>query len=630
VVAGRVQLPLSASSPERAGAPDLAAALAVFGHAAFRVGQAEAAAAVAGGRDALVLLPTGGGKSLCYQVPALARFRAGLGTTLVVSPLIALMIDQVEALRARGVAAAALSSAHDEDSQREAIRQLMAGELALLYVSPERAAQAGFRRLLGRAPISAIAVDEAHCISQWGHDFRPEYQALGELRALPGLERAPIIAVTATATPRVLAEIASSLRLHAPTLVQGDFARPNLAFAVAHVRADAARIAALIAAADELGLRARAGAGRAIVYCPTRKKAESVSSALREQGFAATHYHAGRTTLARDRAQRAFAGGRTRVLVATSAFGMGIDYSDVRLIVHMGAPGSVEAYYQEAGRAGRDGEPARCLLLFGDGDLVTQRRLAGRNAGARVDAALAAMRGYATSTRCRQADLCGHFTGRDDHAACGRCDVCTGVASEAPAAAPAAAPAPPHARAIVLAACAELPRPVGKGTLAKALRGSAAKAVVAAGLTGLPQAGALADVEEASLVALLDELLAERVLVRRGKKFPTIWLAGRAEVRRGADVASAPARATPRREIARRAGGIVTTDVSRELQRLRRRLAKQLAWKEYMVMQRATIAAIDQARPTTLGELERIRGLGPAKIARFGADILDVVRRGGR
>ena len=622
---GPVQLPLSAVGL------DLTAALATFGHAGFRAGQADAATAVVAGRDAMVLLPTGGGKSLCYQVPAVAMHRAGRGTTLVVSPLIALMKDQVDALIARGVTAGALSSAHDDEAQAVTVRALMAGELALLYVSPERAAQAGFRRLLGRARIAAIAVDEAHCISQWGHDFRPEYQALGELRDEAGLGDVPVIAVTATATPRVMAEIAASLRLRSPTVVQGDFARANLRFGVRHLRGDAARQTALLEAVDAHGLRARTGAGRAIVYCATRKKAETVAAELKSQGVAAAHYHAGRTVLARDRAQRAFAGGRTRVLVATSAFGMGIDYSDVRLIVHFGAPGSVEAYYQEAGRAGRDGEPAHCLLLFGPGDLMTQRRLAQRGGNAaRTDAALAAIEGYARGARCRQVMLCAHFTGVAEHVACGACDVCAGTADAdevddgavAAAISAAAAALPDDVRAQILAACGALPRPVGKGTLAKALRGSQAKAVVAAGLGAMPWSGTLNHVDEAVLVAELDRLLAARVLVRRGKKFPTIWMAGRPE--RG-DRPATPA--TSKRDIARRSGGIPTTDVSRELQRLRRTLARELKWKEFMVMQRATIAALDRVRPASLDALARIPGMGPAKIARFGQAILDVVRR---
>ncbi|HRC58636.1 MAG TPA: ATP-dependent DNA helicase RecQ, partial [Kofleriaceae bacterium] len=408
-----------ANAPLRLGAPGAAELVAkeVFGYPALRAGQREAIEAVLAGRDAVVLLPTGGGKSLCYQVPAVVARRAGAGTTLVVSPLIALMIDQVDALAGRGVAAAALHSQLDDDAQRQVIAAFASGALDLLYVSPERAAQEGFRRLLREAKVALLAVDEAHCVSQWGHDFRPEYLRLHELRELV---TAPAIALTATATPRVVEEIVGELRMRDPERVRGDFARPNLAFSVEHLRLDTERLAAVMHACEAAGLRARNGAGRAIIYCSTRKKSELVAQELRHAGFPAGHYHAGRTSLARDRAQRAFALGRTRVLVATSAFGMGIDHSDIRLIVHYQTPGSVEAYYQEAGRAGRDGQPARCVMLFGAGDLMTQRRLqADRSGEARVEAALCAIERYAKTDQCRQQILCSHFTGRDDHPACG-------------------------------------------------------------------------------------------------------------------------------------------------------------------------------------------------------------------
>jgi ATP-dependent DNA helicase RecQ len=617
-----------------------AALLDVFGYTEFRGGQADAVAAVLTGRDAVVLLPTGAGKSLCFQVPAVVASRRGAGTTLVISPLIALMIDQVAALQGRGVAAAALHSQLEDDQQREVIAAFAKGQLELLYVSPERAVQEGFRRLLKKTKIALLAIDEAHCVSQWGHDFRPEYLRLHELRALIS---APAIALTATATPRVMDEIIGELRMTDPMVVRGDFARANLAFSVHHLRTDAARIAAVIEACDAAGLRSRSGAGRAIIYSSTRKKAETVAEALRSAGFPAGHYHAGRTALARDRSQRAFALGRTRILVATSAFGMGIDHSDVRLIIHFQTPGSIEAYYQEAGRAGRDGQPARCLMMFGAGDLMTQRRLQSDRIGdGRSEQALAAIERYASSRRCRQQMLCEHFTGRDDHPCCGSCDVCRAPADDDhddggsqlsarprlrhdgrdanPEAAPAGELLPPGGRELILAAVGQLRRPVGKLKLAKALRGSRARGL--GQLTALPQYGALAQSSEASVVAAIEQLLSERCLVRMGRKYPTVWLPGR-PVRPGktrADSKASPAatgkRVTPR-----------FSEVARELERYRQRMARQLAWKSYMVFQRRVISAIDKQRPRTAAALLRIPGLGPAKIERFGDDILAVVRR---
>jgi ATP-dependent DNA helicase RecQ len=607
----------------------------VFGYGDFRGGQAEAVEALLAGRDTVVLLPTGAGKSLCYQVPAIVANRRGRGTTIVVSPLIALMNDQVGALRGRGVAAAAIHSHQDEVEQRGVVGAFARGELALLYVSPERAALDSFQRLVRKVPIAMLAIDEAHCLSQWGHDFRPEYLRLHELRRLIA---GPTIALTATATPRVMAEIVSALELADPVTVRGDFARPNLRFEVQHAAGDAARLESVIAACDDAGLRGRSGPGRAIIYCSTRKKTESVAEGLKAAGFSAGHYHAGRTALARERAHGSFALGRTRVLVATNAFGMGIDFSDVRVIVHFQAPGSLEAYYQEAGRAGRDGEPARCLLLFGAGDLMTQRRLQQDKRGsgeARVEAALAAVERYARAERCRQQILCSHFTGRDDHAVCGHCDVCAdpeAVREARPtggaAARTEAAPLGAAARQLILDACAALRRPAGKGNLAKALRGSKAKAVSIAGLLDLPGYGALAEESEAAVAATIDQLIAERRLERRGRKYPTVWLAGR-PVRAPRTSTTDSAGDAPVRSAGRRGRSASPrgSDLSRELERFRKQKSRALDWKPYMVLQRAVIAAIDEARPTTRDALLRIRGLGPAKIDRFGEELLAIVRR---
>ena len=479
----------------------------VFGHLEYRPGQREAIDALCAGRDAVVLLPTGAGKSLCYQVPALVASRQGRGTTVVVSPLIALMQDQVGALRGRGVMAAALNSHQDEDEQRMVVSALLRGDLEILYVSPERAALAGFRRLLERVPIALLAIDEAHCVSQWGHDFRPEYLRLGELRQLVA---APAVALTATATPQVMNEIVRELHMRDPLQVRGDFRRPNLAFAVQRLRGGAERVAALVAACEQANLTGRVGPGRAIVYCSTRKKTQAVAEALRSHGFATAYYHAGRTAEMRERVQRAFELGKVRVLVATNAFGMGVDYPDVRLIVHFQAPGSVAAYYQEAGRAGRDGEPAHCLMFFGAGDLVTQRRLqSGPDVDPRrVARALDDLEAYATGSTCRQRMLSSYFTGRDEQASCGLCDLCGGARTAAPP-----------------------PRRPGRSQLMG------------------------------------------------------------------------------------------------ELESFRARMARALRWKAYMVFQDRVIAALEEERPRSLAALERIPGLGPAKIARFGHDILDIVRR---
>lgn len=600
----------------------LAVLRGVFGHAAFRGGQEQAVEAVLAGRDVVVLLPTGAGKSSCYQVPAVVLARQGAGTTIVVSPLIALMIDQVAGLLARGIAAAALHSHQEDDEQKDVIARLLRGELAVLYISPERAVQAGFLRLVARARIALLAIDEAHCVSEWGHDFRPEYMRLRELR---DVVQVPTIALTATATPRVMAEIVSSLRLRDPAIVRGDFRRPNLAFEVQPHKGDETRYAATIDALDRAGVRAPGG-GRAIIYCATRKKTEAVAERLKDAGFSAAHYHAGRTALARDRAQRGFSSSKTRVLVATSAFGMGVDYPDVRVIVHFQAPGSVEAYYQEAGRASRDGAPGRCVLLFGAADLMTQRRLAEHGGGShRRDDALAALERYANANQCRQLLLCAHFTGTLDHAPCGSCDVCLDphavheqriTARDERPVTHAALTA--EQRQLVLAAVGSLRRPIGKTNLAKMLRGSTCKAMTAHGLLHLPQHGALGDLAEDALVAGIEQMIADRVLARRGRKYPTVALPGPRPAREGD-----PRRSTrPPKSRYVRTSGLTT-----ELEAYRKRMARQLKWKAYMVFQRGVIKAIDRDRPASKEALLRIPGLGPAKVARFGDDILAAVRR---
>jgi len=600
----------------------------VFGYDEFRSGQAEAVASVLAGLDTVVLLPTGGGKSLCYQVPALTLRRRGQGPAVVISPLIALMRDQVGALCGLGVRAAALNSAQDDDDRQAAAADFLAGKLDLLYVSPERAALASFRDMLSRRCPSLIAIDEAHCVSQWGHDFRPEYMRLGELRRH---SRAPVIALTATATPRVLDEVIGGLALASPARITGSFERPNLRFAVHHLRTDAQRLEALIAILASEGFQAAKGPGRAIVYCSTRKKTETVARALKTSGFSAGHYHAGRTPLARERAQRSFDLGRTRVLVATSAFGMGIDYPDVRAIVHFQSPGSLEAYYQEAGRAGRDGLAARCTLFFGQGDMQTQRRLGSGSGERRLEAAIEAVEGYAAGAACRQQTLCSHFTGRVDHEPCGVCDVCSGEVDAVVArdTLPSVVSLDAAAKDVIVAAVEHLRRPVGKGNLAKALRGSRAKTLSRGGLLQLPEYGSLRSLSEESITHAIDELVRAGRLERRGRKYPTVWVPGRPlRVARGSTAPSdALAERTGRQRAESKRSSRRYSDIMRELHNYRRRKARDLGWKEYMVFQRKAILAIDRHQPRELAELARIPGLGPAKIERFGPDIVDIVKR---
>lgn len=603
----------------------------VFGYPDFRVGQQVATTSAVAGEDVVVLLPTGGGKSLCYQVPAISFAERGYGTTVVVSPLIALMNDQVDALRARGVAAGAIHSQQEEETQRDVFRQFVRGELTILYVSPERATLDSFKDLLTRAPIAMLAIDEAHCLSQWGHDFRPAYLKLNELR---GVIDAPTMALTATATRQVLDEIVQTLRLRSPEMVVGDFSRPNLSFSVRHERTESVRIEQVMRLLTNAGFRDVPDCGRAMIYCSTRKKTETVAKALRSAGFAVGYYHAGRTADERARIQRAFSSKRLRVLVATNAFGMGIDYPDVRFSIHFQTPGSLAAYYQEAGRAGRDGAPSQCVLFFGPGDMMTQRRLGGGGNGvtaARKSAQLVSMERYAHAERCRQAVICEHFTGEEVTKVCGLCDVCRGevsVPDEDSRPAPVASLSD-NDKQLILSAADNLRRPVGKTNLAKALRGSRAKTVLKLGLEKLPEFGELSHHTERSLCAAIDELVSQGELVRKGMKYPTVWPAGK-PVRRD----SARQRDVPPKKIRTKlpeshyhSSARAFSDIRRELDNFRKRTARRLKWKPYMVFQKKVIVALENRLPETEDELLTIPGMGPARVERFGQEILEIIRR---
>lgn len=331
-----------------------------FGFTGFREGQAEVINSVIGGSDCVVVMPTGGGKSLCYQLPAVMTD----GVTLVVSPLIALMKDQVDSLDARGIATTFINSSLRYSELSERLASIRRNRFKLVYVAPERFRNEAFERAIAGAPVRLFAVDEAHCISRWGHDFRPDYLRLGE--AARGLGRPQIIALTATATPQVRDDIVKQLGLERPRIFVAGFDRPNLRLQVVHVKSERDKLHAATRIVSE-------ALGAGIIYAATRKGVEQISSRLKVAGFEIEPYHAGMNDQERTRAQDRFMSGRIRAIVATNAFGMGIDKPDIRFVVHYHVPGSIEAYYQEVGRAGRDGLPADCILLFNYADTRTQQ-----------------------------------------------------------------------------------------------------------------------------------------------------------------------------------------------------------------------------------------------------------------
>src|SRR6266481_4454941 len=369
-----------------------------FGHARFRVHQLKVLGPLLAGRDVLAVLPTGAGKSLCYQVPALLRE----GLTLVVSPLISLMQDQVGTLRRRGIAAAYVNSQLDATQRRTTLDAATAGRLALLYCAPERLASLTRRLVAAGTRVTLLAIDEAHCITEWGSDFRPVYRRLGVFRSLLG--RPPTIALTGSATPAARADILHVLRMPDAEVVVTSFDRPNLDFRVCRVRDDRERFATI-------RQRVRDGAGASLIYTPTRRLTELVTRALLRSSVRAAPYHAGLSPGIRRRVLRAFLTDQVRVIVATSAFGMGIDKPDVRQVLHWGPPPTLEAYYQEAGRAGRDDRPSEWLMLWRHEDLTWAN-------------VAPAMRAYVQNAQCRRRTLLDYFGER--LTSCSGCDVCGG------------------------------------------------------------------------------------------------------------------------------------------------------------------------------------------------------------
>ena len=470
-----------------------------FGHTSFRPGQEALIDGILAGRDALGIMPTGGGKSLCYQVPALLL----PGLTLVVSPLISLMKDQVAALNGVGIPAAFLNSALDAQAFQAVCREIRQGMHKLIYVAPERLLQEGFLALMQEQKIAQVAVDEAHCISQWGQDFRPSYRKITEFVAR--LPRRPVLsAFTATATAEVQADILTQLELRDPVKVVTGFDRPNLYFAVQQPKRKQPVLTALVEAR-----RDRSG----IVYCATRSGVEKICDLLCQRGIPATRYHAGLSEEERQRNQDDFQFDRKTVMVATNAFGMGIDKSNVSFVIHYNMPKSLEAYYQEAGRAGRDGEAAECILLYGPGDVATAQfflQQAGENEDlspeeraevqARDARRLEAMVNYCKTTHCLRGHLLDYF-GQAHDPTCGNCGNCRSQFVQVDI----------TRQAQMILSCVKrvqgkLGYYVGADLLSKVLRGSRSQRVLTLGLDGLTTYGLLRDTSEALTRRYLEAL----------------------------------------------------------------------------------------------------------------------------
>ncbi|WP_370530006.1 MULTISPECIES: DNA helicase RecQ [Ramlibacter] len=602
----------------------------VFGYERFRGPQADIVAHVIAGGDALVLMPTGGGKSLCYQVPAIARQRAGQGITVVVSPLIALMHDQVGALHEAGVEAAFLNSSLTFEEAQAVERRLARGEITLLYAAPERLTTPRFQALLdglqARGQLALFAIDEAHCVSQWGHDFRPEYRGLSVLHErFPGVPR---IALTATADALTRADIVERLQLQQARQFVSSFDRPNIRYRIVEKKEPTQQLLRFLEAEHE------GDAG--IVYCQSRKRVEETAQLLCERGLDALPYHAGLDAAVRQRSQDRFLRDDGVVMVATIAFGMGIDKPDVRFVAHLDMPKNIEGYYQETGRAGRDGLPSQAWMAYGLQDVVNQRRMIDESPAAdeykqvmrgKLDALLA----LAEATDCRRVRLLGYFG--EPSTPCGNCDNCL---------------APPQvwdgtdAARKLLSTIYRVQQKsgigFGAGHLMDILRGKATDKVAQFGHQEVSTFGIGAEFSEAQLRGVLRQLIAVGALAVDAEAYNTLRLTdgsravlkgerqvllresvsqGGGRTRRAGTRGAAPAAATGLND----AGQVRFA----ALKAWRAEVAKAHNLPAYVIFHDATLAAIAALAPQSVQDLQGVSGIGARKLEAYGDEVLRVL-----
>jgi len=585
----------------------------VFGYPAFRGAQAEIIGHVASGGDALVLMPTGGGKSLCYQIPALMRE----GCAVVVSPLIALMQDQVAALTEAGVSAAVLNSSLEAKAAYQTERAFAEGRLDLLYVAPERLVTPRFLELLSRTKVALFAIDEAHCVSHWGHDFRPEYMQLSVLHER--FKGVPRIALTATADELTRAEIMSRLQLQAARVFVSSFDRPNIRYAIAEKHNARDQLLAFI--------RERHAGAAGIVYCLSRKKVDETAAWLSAQGIPALPYHAGHEPLARQRHQQRFVVEDGLVMVATIAFGMGIDKPNVRFVAHLNLPKSIEAYYQETGRAGRDGLPADAWMAYGLADVVQQRRMIAESEAdetfKRISyGKLDALVGLAETAGCRRVRLLAYFG--ETSAPCGNCDTCldpprvwdgTEVAQKA------------------LSCAYRTGQRFGAGHLIDILRGQRTERVTRLRHDELTTFNLGADLSDKQWRAVFRQLIALDFLEADAEAYGGLRLTGSARgvLTGGVTVSMREEAERPRKKARKQtpAGGgphaTVSGPLLDALRQWRYGMAREHGVPAYVIFHDSTLEAVAALRPRSLDDLGGVFGIGAKKLERYGEALLTIV-----
>jgi ATP-dependent DNA helicase RecQ len=585
----------------------------VFGHAGFRGLQEEVVNHVVDGGDAVVLFPTGAGKSICYQVPALCR--PGVG--IVVSPLIALMRDQVEALRQYGIRAEALNSSLTPEHAASVRQALARGELDLLYVAPERLTTPGFAHMLSDVPIALFAIDEAHCVSQWGHDFRPEYRELARITELfPGVPR---IALTATADPATRADIVERLGLHGAKLFSTSFDRPNISYSIVQ-RSNGPK--------QLLGFLERHRGESGIVYCLSRNKVEKTAAWLTEHGVPALPYHAGLAANVRARNQDAFLKEDAVCLVATVAFGMGIDKPDVRYVAHLDLPSSIEAYYQETGRAGRDGQPSEAFMTYGLTDVVQRRRMIEEGEAPdevkRLERGkLEALLALCETTACRRQTVLRHF-GEAHPGDCGGCDNCL---------TPAATWDGTEAAIKVLAAIYRTGQRFGASHIADVLVGRETEKVLSNGHHTQPVFGKGGELDAKGWQSVIRQLTAMGLIHVDTAGFGALHLteAARPVFRHEQAITlrkDQPKRAADMRRALSRPADLPehAAPLFDALRAERSRLAKKQGVPPYVIFHDSTLRAMAMAKPRDLEEMVDLPGIGAAKLSRYGKAFLEIIR----
>ncbi len=580
-----------------------------WGYEDFLPHQEEVIEHIQTGRDSLTVLPTGGGKSLCFQVPAVC----GEGLVVVVSPLVALMKDQVDGLRECGIAAAAIHSGLSFETKRKIFEELRRDELKLIYLAPESLLKPQFLDFLAKLKLQYFVVDEAHCISAWGHDFRPEFQGLATLRQK--FSDTPIHAFTATANPRVRDEIVTTLGLQNPQAVVGDFFRANLEY---HVVKKANVINQIVAIAERFPNES------GIVYCISRDETDSLAQELRNLGYASESYHAGLADDERTKRQEAFINDETRIIVATIAFGMGIDKPNVRFVAHAGMPKSLANYQQESGRAGRDGLEAECWLFYSAGDLLVWKRIleqAPTNGRALNEQSLYDIHNFCVSTRCRHRSLCEHFGQAWARENCGACDVCLGKFEQ-------------MADGLVigqkiLSCIVRVQQSFGAAYVANVLKGSNAADIKQRRHDQLSTYGLLKEYRRGDIGDWIEQLLAQGFIVRQGE-YSVLCVTDRGKQLLRGEVEPVLSRTATQTSAPTRKGSVeslegVDMGLFEKLRQWRRELSLQRAVPAYIVCGDVTLRDLARRRPGNLQQPLEVHGLGEKKLADFGETLLETI-----